>query len=182
MMENTTQYTGLFECVIQDEEAHIRQKTFNVTIPSLFPEVANKFETTTNSVPLTPDRSLNQKNKVSGNLETKTNIVAKNFTDYHHRLKGDTMKEEMEYTDGITEPEAFAEGSYNDFKSHQHTIKAPITLYNYIYKELNNVKVAKGTKAYGFFLNGTYDVNSFVIIRIEGAVPLQADDLINYVK
>ena len=32
MFENTTQYTGLFECVIQDEEAHIRQKTFNVTM------------------------------------------------------------------------------------------------------------------------------------------------------
>ncbi len=182
MFENTTQYTGLFECVIQDEEAHIRQKTFNVTIPSLFPEVVNKFEATTNNTPLTPDRNINRSNQINGNFVTKTNIIARNFTDYHHRLKGDTLKGEMEYTDGITEEEALIEGKDTDYKSHKHEIKAPITLFNYIYKELNNVKVSKGTKAYGFFLNGTYDVNSFVIVRIEGAVPLNENDLINYVK
>lgn len=176
-----SRFTGMLECVIQ-EETHIRQKIIKVTIPSLFPEVQNKFESTTNTKPINPNRHIGGSPNSTGSLQltTTTTIPARNFTDYHERLRGNVMKGRMKYTDGITEPEVLVEGAYTDFKSHTHTIKKPITLYDFVYEKLNNVKVAKGTKAYGFFLNGTYDINSFVITRIDGAVPLQADDLINY--
>lgn len=172
-----------FEAVLQ-EDSHIRQKYFNVTIPSIFPNVENSFTPSTNTRPISSDRNYTNREKGSGNadLVTTTIIKALNHTDYYFKLKGDTLKEEMDSTDGITEPISVVEGAYTDFKSHKHEIKKPITLNNYIYKNLNNVMVPKNTKCYGFFLNGTYDTTSFVIVRIEGAVPLQEKDIINYQK
>ena len=175
-------FSCYFECVLQ-EDSHIRQETFKVTIPSLFPNVENNTTPTKNSLSVDPSRSINKKNKSTGRpFVTTTIIEAKNHTDYAYKYRGDSFKDEMEKTDGITEPEQIIEGSYSDFKQHKHKIKAPITLKDYIYKNLNNVMVPKDSKAYGFFINGTYDTTSFVVVRIEGAVPLTAKDVIGYQK
>lgn len=174
-------FSSYFECVLQ-EDSHIRQAEFKVTIPSLFPAVDNKFEPTLNSQPLSSERNLNKNTQSSSSFVSNTTITARNHTDYYFQLKGDSMKEEMEYTDGITEEIEIVEGNSTDIKRHKHEIKKPMTLYNYIYKNLNNVIVPKGSKAYGFFINGTYDTTSFVVVRIEGAVPLDEKAVINYQK
>lgn len=171
--------SSYFEAVLQ-EDSHIRQAEFKVTIPSLFPNVENSFEPSINTTPLDGSRRLDPDGQKGATLVTTTIILAKNHTDYAYKYRGDSFKQEMKETDGITEPEMIIEGSYSDFKQHTHKIKKPITLRDYIYKNLNNVIAPKGTKCYGFFLNGTYDTSSFVIVRIEGAVPLTAKSLINY--
>ena len=38
------------------------------------------------------------------------------------------------------------------------------------------MKIPKGSRGYGFFINGSIDQNSFTIWRIEGAVPLNAKE------
>ena len=169
-------FSSYFECVIQ-EDSHIQQPFFSVTIPSLFPNVENALTPTKNTKPIDPNRSINKLNSLQNSeLVTTTIIKAANHTDYTFQLKGDSFKDDMESTDGITEPEQVVEGAMTDFKTHKHKIKKPMTLKNYIYKNLNNVKVPKNSRAYGFFLNGTYDTTSFVVVRIEGAVPLSEDD------
>lgn len=169
-------FSSYFECVIQ-EDSHIQQPFFMVTIPSLFPNVENALTPTKNTKPIDPNRSINKSNQLQNtNLVTTTIIKAANHTDYTFQLKGDSFKDEMDSTDGITEPEQVIEGKMSDFKTHKHEIKKPMTLNNYIYKNLNNVTVPKNSKAYGFFLNGTYDTTSFVIVRIQGAVPLNQDE------
>lgn len=171
-------YSSYFECVLQ-EEAHIRDKVFKVTIPSLFPEVDNKFTPTDNTD--NNDKSARIANKNNSHIDdsysSTTIIEAKNHTDYHYQLKGDSFNSRMEATVDTTEPGSCPAGS-----PHTHAIKQPISLLNYVYENLNNVIVPKGTKAYGFFINGAQTTDSFVITRIEGAVPLQPDDSVRYVK
>ena len=151
-------FSSYFECVIQ-EDSHIQQPFFNVTIPSLFPNVENALTPTKNTKPIDPNRSINKSNQSQNtNLVTTTIIKA------------------ADSTDGITEPEQVIEGKMSDFKTHKHEIKKPMTLNNYIYKNLNNVTIPKNSKAYGFFLNGTYDTTSFVVVRIQGAIPLNQDE------
>ena len=170
-------FTGYFECVLQ-EEAHIRAKVFKVTIPSLFSEVANKYTPTENQESTgKSQRVANTNSAVDDNYTSTTIIEAKNHTDYHYQLKGDSFRAKMDATLDTTEVAACVVG-----EPHTHQIKQPISLFNYIYENLNNVIVPKGTKAYGFFINGAQTTDSFVITRIEGAVPIQPDDQIRYVK
>ena len=170
-------FTGYFECVLQ-EEAHIRDKVFKVTIPSLFPEVENQYTPTQNQDSTDKDqRILNTNHSVEDTYNSTTIIEAKNHTDYHYQLKGDSLRAKMDGTLDTTETAACVKGA-----PHTHQIKQPISLFNYIYENLNNVLVPVGTKAYGFFINGAQTTDSFVITRIEGAVPLQPDDEVRYVK
>ena len=48
--------SSYFECVLQ-EDSHIRQAEFKVTIPSLFPNVENSFEPSINTTPIDGSRS-----------------------------------------------------------------------------------------------------------------------------
>lgn len=170
-------FTGYFECVLQ-EESHIRAKIIKVTIPSLFGEVENKFTPTENKEATDKDqRVANTNTSVDENYTSTTIIEAMNHTDYHYQLKGDSLRAKMEGTLDTTEVAACTKGA-----PHTHQITQPISLFNYIYESLNNVIVPKGTKAYGFFINGAQTTDSFVITRIEGAVPIQPDDQIRYVK
>lgn len=179
---NSTNMSSYFECVIQ-EDSHIRQATFKVTIPSLFPNVENSFTSSINTTPIDASRNINKSAPTQGgSFVSNTTITALNHTDYAYAFIGNSMKEDMESTDGITEPEEYIKGSDPDFKSHKHEIKKPMTLKYYKYKDLNNVIVPKNTKAYGFFINGSYDTTSFVVVRIEGAIPLTKKALVNYQK
>lgn len=185
-MENTNfqsiNFSSYFECVIQ-EDSHIRQREFKVTIPSLFPQVDNKTEPTQNKKPIDQNRSINGGHKVNNsNISTTTIINAKNHTDYYYKLRGDIFKETMDGTDGVTETFGVEENKYTDIKQHDHDIKEPMSLFNFTYENLNNIMVPKGTLAYGFFINGTFDTTSFAIVRIEGAVPYANDDIIDYQK
>lgn len=178
-MENG--YFGYYECVIT-KDAHIRDATFWVTIPSLY-QAKNQYKHnpagTTSNV---------EADKIADGKAAKVTLVgdieAVNHTDYYYRLRGDVFKETMEKTDGITEKRSdpAPNGAADDFLEHDHEIKKPISLFNFTFENLNNIKIMAGTKAYGFFINGSMDANMFAVTRIEGAVPLQKKNTSAYVK
>ena len=88
----------------------------------------------------------------------------------------------MEGTDGITETKAGGSGDAS-YESHDHKIKKPISLFKFTFENLNNIKIIGGvTRAWGFFINGSMDKNSFAVVRIQGAVPLKKENLTNYVE
>lgn len=175
-------FSNYMECKIA-EDTHIRSKTIKVIIPSLFPD--NKYqyepqESITNSSQA--NRVLNtNKSAVNESYETTNVIEALNHTNYMYKLKGDVFKDRMEYTDGKTVPKAGGSGDAA-YEEHFHKIKDPITLYNFVFENLNNVIVKKGTLAYGFFINGSGDTTRFAITHIEDARPLEDEDPIAYQK
>lgn len=175
-------YGCMFEAVIQ-EDSHIRQPFFLVTIPSLFPEVENKLDASLDTFDIDSHRVKNS-NFQGGSFSSTTIIKARNFTDYAYQYKGDIFKDRYEEVDGITEPseDPSPDGSSDDIIAHEHDIKKAISIFNHYFENLNNVTVPKTTKCYGFFLNGTFDTRNFVITRIENAIPLQRNTRINYVK
>ena len=176
-------FSNYTECKLA-EDTHIRSKIIKVIIPSLFPDTLNgsndPSESISNSVQ--SNRVLNSnKDNVNDSYETTNVIEALNHTGYMYKLKGDVFKKRMEYTDGITEPKAGG-GGYAEYESHDHDIKKPITLYNFVYENLNNVIAPKGTLAYGFFINGAGDTTRFAVTHIEMSIPLEDEDPIAYQK
>lgn len=180
-MAKLNQFTGYYECIIV-KDAHIRDETFEVTIPTLF-AVENQFQYNPNGKESNMNESMlagTSKNATSINVGN--SITAYNHTDYYYRLRGDIFKETMEGTDGITEEKAGGSGDAQ-YESHDHTIKKPISLFKFTFENLNNIKIIGGvTRAWGFFINGSMDKNSFAVVRIQGAVPLKKENLTNYVE
>lgn len=175
-------FSNYIECKLA-EDTHIRSKTIKVMIPSFFPDSKNRDDPQETIVNTTQANRVYNTNKdaVKETYETTNVIEALNHTDYAYKLKGDVFKKRMEYTDGITELRAGG-GGYAEYASHDHDIKKPITLYNFVYENLNNVIVKKGTLAYGFFINGAGDTTRFAVTHIEDAVPLEDSDPIAYQK
>lgn len=175
-------FSNYTECKIA-EDTHIRSKTIKVIIPSLFPDSKNQNEpqeTITNT--LQANRVLNtNKSEVNDTYETTNVIEALNHTGYMYKLKGDVFKQRMEYTDGKTVKKAGGSGDA-EYEEHLHNIEDPITLYNFVFENLNNVVVKKGTLAYGFFINGSGDTTRFAITHIEDSIPLEDEDPIAYQK
>lgn len=182
-MAQLNQFAGYYECIIV-KDAHIRDETFEVTIPSLY-AVENQYqyneqggtESTMNSSMIAGSNNSQPTSVTVGN-----SITAYNHTDYYYRLRGDIFKETMEGTDGITENKS---GGIGDpaFESHNHDIKQPMSLFKFTFENLNNVTIKGGvTRAWGFFINGSMDKNSFAVVRIQGAVPLKKANLTNYVE
>lgn len=168
-------FFGYYECTFE-EEAHIRDKTFKVTIPSLF---LNKesFNGTKETTTTNRNNSLGTGGAPGGQSFTSTTIIeAANHTDYYYQLRGNILKAKMDSTDGVTEPKEVSGKGTPDFESHTHDIKAPMSLFKFTYQDLNNIKIPKGYKGYGFFINGSMDANSFAVVRIEGVVPLSEED------
>ena len=182
-MSELNQFTGYYECIIV-KDAHIRDATFEVTIPSLF-AVDNQYQyNEEGGTESTVDSSsmLVGSNKQDTSVTIGNSITAVNHTDYYYRLRGDIFKETMEATDGKTEPKAGGSG-YAEYESHYHDIKQPMSLLKFTFENLNNVKITGGvTRAWGFFINGSMDKNSFAVTRIQGAVPLKKENLTNYVE
>lgn len=182
-MESINGFFGYYECVFLKDH-HIRDKEFIVTIPSLF-NIPNQYEYneagTTSTVDTSNMLTGSTKPKESS-ISTQSHIVASNHTDYYYRLRGDIFKETMEGTDGITEPKAMSGKGNIDYESHEHEIRKPMSLFKFTFENLNNIIVKKGTKAYGFFINGNMDVNSFAVTRIAGAVPLAKSDRSDYLE
>ena len=177
-------FPGYYEGVLL-EEAHIRDPFFKITIPSLF-QIKDQYEPIESTeTPL--DQSLigtKSKNYYGQSFKSTNIILAANHTDYHYRLRGDIFKETMDGTDGITEPsdDPSPDGSPDDVIPHTHDIKKPMSLFNFTFENINNVKVPKGSRVYGFFINATLDRNGFVVTRIQGAVPLKKEVATMYVK
>lgn len=178
-------FSGYFEAIIL-EDSHIRQKYFKVRIPSLFPESSEEDKLTPNENILQrsgKERIVNSniKEVIGGSYKTTNFALARNHTGLHYKLKGDVFKKRMDGTDGITEPKAGGSGDA-EYESHEHEIKKPMSLYNFVFENLNNVMVKKNTKCYGFFINGAADMTRFAVTFIEGAVPLEDSDPIAYQK
>lgn len=175
-------FAGYFECKIV-ERAHIRSKTFKVSIPSIM-SYSEKGQTGQDEVQKETgaSRVVNNNVKVSDTMTTTGYVLALNHTDYYERLRGNIFKKTMDGTDGITEPKGGGEPGDPRFSDHDHDIKQPMSLFNFTFEDLNNVYVEADTKAYGFFINGAQDTTRFAIVRIEGVVPLQKDDPIPYVE
>ena len=177
-------FGAYFECILL-EEAHARQKHFKVRINALFPEIdeEDKFNPKDNiSKESGKKRMINSNIDGIGNNYTTTNyILALNHTGLHYKLKGDVFKDRMDSTDGVTDPRG---GGVGDpaFETHDHIISEPITLNNFVFENLNNVKIPKNTKMYGFFINGAADTRRFAVTYIEGSVPYKDDDPIAYQK
>lgn len=176
-------YGAYFECVLQKDH-HIRDEIFEVTIPALFPLMDNQYEGGENVINSGGRQEQFERGQSVGDMTWETTIYAKNHTDYAFQFKGDVFKDRYSEVDGITEDseDPSPDGAPDDIIDHDHDIKKAMSILNFYFENLNNVKVPKGSLAYGFFINGTYDVNNFVIVRIEGAVPLKKDDVIRYVK
>lgn len=166
-------FFGYYECVFQ-EDCHAQDEVFKVTIPSLF-NITDQFEAKeSETISNDPNSIATKNNKDVGDYSYGTIIYAKNHTDYHFQIRGDVFKKNMDSTDGITETKSGGTGD-PAFEEHDHDIKQSITLNNFTYENLNNVAVPKLSKGYGFFINGIMDPNGFVVVRIEGVVPLNAD-------
>ena len=176
-------FSSYFECVLQ-EDHHIRDEVFEVTIPALFPLMDNQYEGGENVINSGGRQEQFERGQSVGDMTWETTIYAKNHTDYAFQFKGDVFKDRYSEVDGITEDseDPSPDGAPDDIIAHTHDIKKAMSILNFYFENLNNVKVPKGSLAYGFFINGTYDVNNFVVVRIEGAVPLKKDDVIRYVK
>lgn len=177
-------FPGYYEGVLL-EEAHIRDPFFKITIPSLF-QIKDQYEPIESTETPLDQSLIGTKSKdYYGQSYKSTNIIlAANHTDYHYRLRGDIFKETMDGTDGITEPsdDPSPDGSPDDVIPHTHDIKKPMSLFNFTFENINNVKVPKGSRVYGFFINATLDRNGFVVTRIQGAVPLKKEVATMYVK
>ena len=172
------QFLGLYECVFL-EECHIQDATFKVTIPSLF--VVNNGFTPNDSSTSNINKSVSAGNGNEGmygnTFNYSTFITARNFTDYTYQYIGDIEVGLLTKVKSITEPRGGGVGASSD-EPHDHDLRADIhfAIYKHVYKKLNNVKIPKGSRGYGFFINGSIDQNSFTIWRIEGAVPLNAKE------
>ena len=176
-------YGAYFECVLQKDH-HIRDEVFEVTIPALFPLMDNQYEGGENVINSGGRQEQFERGQSVGDMTWETTIHAKNHTDYAFQFKGDVFKDRYSEVDGITEDseDPSPDGAPDDIIAHTHDIKKAMSILNFYFENLNNVKVPKGSLAYVFFINGTYDVNNFAVVRIEGAVPLKKDDVIRYVK
>lgn len=175
-------FSNYTECKIA-EDTHIRSKIIKVTIPSLFPDSTNQEDANDAKSNTSFSNRVINSNKafVNDTYETTNVIEALNHTGYMYKLKGDVFKKRMDSTDGVTEPKAGG-GGYGEFDPHAHDIKEPITLNNFVFENLNNVVVPKGTLAYGFFINGSGDTTRFAITHIDLAIPLEDEDPIAYQK
>lgn len=182
-MDNFRSFPGYYHCVII-KDAHIRDDTFVVTIPALY-TVQNQYEYNPEGNVSTFDGESmlagDKASQGSTELTMMPHIIAGNHTDYYYRLRGDIFKETMEGTDGVTETK---EGGGGDaqYESHDHDIKKPMSLFKFTFENLNNVTIQAPCDAWGFFVNASMDVNSFVVTRIQGAVPLKKEALTNYVE
>lgn len=181
-----TNFSAYYEAIIL-EDAHIQSKTFKVTIPSLFStrKTKDKGEKSIKTK-LNSDQSvMNAKEAGIGKeIESTTIITALNHTDYTFQLKGDVFK--MEKSKGKVMDNMKDSGGIplapGPLTPHYHKIDAPFKFYNFIFENLNNVKVKKGTKCYGFFINGENNPDKFAVVRIEGAIPLTKGKAPKYVK
>lgn len=167
-------YPGYFECTFL-EDCHIRDKTFKVTIPGLF-NIKNQFEPNEENTSNIDTSMIAGKNTThTSKPYTSTNvIIAENHTDYPYQLQGDVFKDRYTEVDGITEPseDPSPDGSADDVIPHTHDIKKSMSLFHFYFENLNNIKIPKDSIGYGFFINGSLDRNSFAVVRIKGAVPL----------
>ena len=182
-MDAFRSFPGYYHCVII-QDAHIRDATFKVTIPSLF-TVKNQYEYNPegNKSSFDGESMLAGANATSGSSEITTFpfIEAGNHTDYYYRLRGDIFKESMQGTDGITVKKQGGNGDAA-YESHDHEITDPISLFKFTFENLNNIKIKAPCDAWGFFVNSSMDANSFVVTRIQGAVPLKKEALTEYVE
>lgn len=182
-MDNFRSFPGYYHCVII-KDAHIRDETFEVTIPALY-AVDNQYEYN----PSGTKSKFDGESMLAGNmaaqgsteLTTVSHITAANHTDYYYRLRGDIFEETMKATHGVTEPRAGGGGDA-EYASHDHDIRQPMSLFLFTFENLNNVKITAPCDAWGFFINASMDVNSFVVTRIQGAVPLKKEALTQYVE
>ena len=87
----------------------------------------------------------------------------------------------MKATQGTTEKRAGGGGDAA-YESHDHDIRKPMSLFNFTFENLNNVTITAPCNAWGFFINASMDKNSFVVTRIQGAVPLKKEALTQYVE
>lgn len=176
-------YSSYFEAILT-EDAHIRDKTFKVTIPVLFAGRSDKMEGVESSV-LKIDEGgvINSKTiKPAAQMELTTIFEAVNHTDYTFQYRGDTfVMEKSQYHTMMNMADqggiVLAPGHNTP---HYHKGKDPIKMWNYNYENLNDVRVKKGTKCYGFFINGI--PKTFAVTRIEGAIPLNKGELPKYEK
>lgn len=177
-------YSAYYEAILV-EEAHIRDLTFKITIPSLFNTREDK-ETGVETINRVIDTNAILNNKdldANKQFQSTTILEAVNHTDYTFQYRGDTFVMEK--------------SKFNTFKNlrdqggiiiipvgpntpHYHEGADPIKMWNYNYENLNDVKVPKGTKCYGFFINGI--PKTFAVTRIEGAIPLNKSQIPKYEK
>ena len=182
-MDNFRSFPGYYQCVII-KDAHIRDETFVVTIPALY-AVKNQYEYN----PEGNTSSFDGESMLAGSLSsegkseltTMPHIIAANHTDYYYRLRGDIFEETMKATQGTTEKRAGGGGDAA-YESHDHDIRKPMSLFNFTFENLNNVTIKAPCNAWGFFINASMDKNSFVVTRIQGAVPLKKEALTQYVE
>lgn len=179
-MEN---YSAYYEAILV-EEAHIRDLTFKITIPALFSIRTTKDEgEEVISRNIDKNALLNNKEIDTKDFQSTTILEAVNHTDYAFQYRGDTFvmeKSKFNTYKNLVDQGGIIIMPVGPNTPHYHKGADPIKMWNYNYENLNDVRLPKGTKCYGFFINGV--PKKFAVTRIEGAIPLNKEQLPKYEK